>query len=421
VVTAENNGVTYVVSSELAAVSAQSRRHFGAVHGDGDTLRTAFGETWADLIPGGGISLSANQWYYVALTFEPNASNRNVVNAYVANLTAGDEAATHTLVNLNTNATAGPVTAPTLGLGCFGSASANYSHFYGGFVDQVSIYGSPLSHADVNAHVAAIQQKPDLRVDLDVFRNYPSVDPNWVPDTSSWQNDAILGQSPTTTTKNPSRGQYGFYFDPSAADGGQMLTLNRNESLRVADIGNGQDMSIEMWLNADALNSALVDTRHTNYSGWLMTVRDNGSVWMRFYEAGNANNWTVESDPELVKTDGRYQHVVMSLDANESGGGTATFYVNGQEWGTSAYSDALGYIDPATAPFRIGHKALGISTSVVPFHGEISGFALYAKALDHGEVLARFALGVPEPATAVMALFGAMFLLATRRRARSAV
>ncbi len=391
------------------------------MHGSGNSLRTGFGSTWADTLPVTGMPLNTDEWYYVALTFEPS-SGTNLVNAYVANLTAGDTAATHTLVNLNTNATDGPTTVPALGLGCFGSASGNYQYFFDGFVDQVSIYGTRFSHDDINAHVAAIQQKPALRVDLDLYRNYPSVHPvsaNWMPDASSWNNDAFLGNSVTTTTYNPTRGTYGFYFDPSGV--GDMLTLNRNESLRVADIGSGQDMSIEMWLSADALDSALVDTRHTDYSGWLMTVRDNGSVWMRFYKAGNADNWTVESDPELVKTDGRYQHVVMSLDANEFGGGTATFYVNGQEWGTSTYSDATGYVDPATAPFRIGHQALGISTSASPFHGEISGFALYAKALDHGEVLARFALGVPEPATGIMALFGAMFLLATRRRARGAI
>jgi hypothetical protein len=70
-------------------------------------------------------------------------------------------------------------------------------------------------------------------------------------------------------------------------------------------------------------------------------------------------------------------------------------------------------------PFRIGHQRTDGSTGIQPFHGEISGFAVYAKALDHSEVLARFALGVPEPTTAIMALLGAVFLLARWRKTRN--
>ncbi|MDY0170429.1 MAG: LamG-like jellyroll fold domain-containing protein [Thermoguttaceae bacterium] len=416
VVTPATNGNTYIAGTNDASEVSNNRRYYGSVASGGGSVTVGFGnpQVSGSLLSSDTVPLVNSQWYYVALAFKPN-----LVNGYVANLTAGDTAATHTLVNLGANAGG---TLSKLGLGCYAHAT-DTNHFLHGLVDQVSIYGSRLSHDEINAHVAAIQDKPPLRVDLDVYRNYPSVDPNWMPDVSSWQNDAFLGQSPTTTKKNPSRGQYGFTFDPSAADGGQMLTLNRNESLRVADIGNNRDMSVEMWLNADTIGGTLIDTRHTNYDGWAMTIREGGSVWVRFYERSSGTNrdWTVESDPGLIKDDRRYQHLVLSIDANEFGGGMATFYVDGQEWGTAAYSNASTYVDPITAPIRIGHQALGITTSMTPFHGEISGFALYAKALDHGEVLARFALGVPEPATAVMALFGALFLLATRRRARGAI
>ena len=418
VVTAEANGAAYIVSAELDTVSDQSRRYFGAVDAGGGLLRTGVGATWGDIIPGNGDagSLSAGEWYYVALTYEPN-SGTNRVNAYVANLTGGDTTAAHTLINLNTNATAGAVTAPALGLGCFGSDSGDYRYFFDGFVDQVSIYGARLSHTDINAHVTAIQQQPDLRADLDVYRNYPGADPNWVPDASSWNNDAVLGESVSTTTYNPTRKGYGFDFDSSGD--GDMLTLDRNESLRVADIGNNKDMSVEMWLKADALDSGLVDARDTNFDGWLLTMRDDGAAWIKFYRrSGGVNDdWTLQSEPGLFEVDGEYRHFVVSIDANDSEGGTATFYVDGQQWGIDTYTDASDYVDPMSRPIFIGHQALGIATTVTPFDGEIARFALYAKALDQQEVLARFALGVPEPTGAVLALIALVLALAFPRRA----
>jgi hypothetical protein len=230
---------------------AGSRRYYGQV-GTSTVVRAYVHETAREILPGDDnqFSFSTDNWYYVALTFDPvdGQPNHTRMNAYVADLTAGDTSAVRTQ-SVWVPITPAATTLPTLGFGCLAEVVNNVGggrYFVDGFVDQVSIYGTRLTVDEINAHVAAIHQEPDLRVDLDVFRNYPSVDPNWVPDASSWRNEAFLGQSPTTTTKNPSRGQYGFTFDPSAADGGQMLTLNRNESLRVADIGGGQDMSVEM-------------------------------------------------------------------------------------------------------------------------------------------------------------------------------
>jgi hypothetical protein len=164
---------------------------------------------------------------------------------------------------------------------------------------------------------------------------------------------------------------------------------------------------------------ALVDSRANTSAGggWMLTLRDDGAVQASFY--GTGSTLVLKSDSDLLTSEGRYQHLVMSLDADGSGSGTATFFVNGRQWGDPVgYTGASGYVEPDDVPFRIGHQRTDGSTGIQPFHGEISGFALYAKALDQGEVLERFQLGVPEPATGIMALFGAVFLLARWRKTR---
>ena len=403
----ENEG-GYVASATVG----DSRHYFGY---DSPTMGVVvgFGDPgqYRDLLGGSsGVVYSTGEWYYVAVNYASSGGN-TVFNAYVANLSDGDAAATQTITSWTTSGTAGGTS--RFGIGCFGKMG---DHYLDGAVDQVAIYGASLSSTEIDDHVAAIQAKPDLRCDLD-YRNYPDVRGQWVPDASSWNNAAVLGQSSTTTTWDPGQGVYGFDFDPS--DGGDELTLGRNSSLQVADIGNNQDFSIEMWSCADDVyyGPTLVDARSSD-AGWALWMENDGSLAMKFYD-GAGKDWRVDSESGLMTADDLYQHVVVSLDANALAGGMVTFYVNGEPWGTDTYSGASSYSDP-DAPYRIGHQRHS-ATGLTPFDGEIGAFRLYARALDGVEVWEHFVTErsgfVPEPATMAL-LAGGLLAVARRRRRR---
>ncbi len=425
-VTAECDNATYIVA---ASVASGNRRYYGVDRtGPGyKHVDTAFGSTFSQIVPGSGVTYTEDRWYYAAVTYEPNGASNTLINSYVADLTTGDVAATRTIANLNTDAVPGAITIPTLGLGCLGASTGSSGvSFYDGSVDQVSIYSTALSASEINDHVATIQQTPDLRVDID-YRNYPSGDDQWVGDASSWNNDAVLGNSSSTSDRDPGLGQRGFIFDPSGA--GNQLTIQRNSSLKVANIDADNDFTLEMWLSpeqfSETSSQAIVDARQdTPTNGWGVWVAKDGSVKLKLYQDG-VGEWEMLSDAGLLQADGIYQHMVIALDADGAGNGLATFYVDGEQWGaTKNFTGATSYIDP-DAPIRIGHQR-DFTTGLTPFDGEIGVFRLYAKALNENEVLSSFRSDatfftiIPEPSAIIVWLGGLLFVLVrnTRRRRR---
>jgi len=97
---------------------------------------------------------STDDWYYVAVTMQ-NSGVNTLVNAYVANLTAGETALTQTLTNAIITNTYG-IGANVLGIGKFPSSTQALN----GLMDEVAIYNSVLNAATLSAHFQALLPVP---------------------------------------------------------------------------------------------------------------------------------------------------------------------------------------------------------------------------------------------------------------------
>jgi len=414
-------GDGYIASG---VVGASDRHYFGYDSSSRGGPVMGFGDPgqYQNFLGGSsGVTYTAGDWYYVAISYAPSGTDTEF-NAYVANLSNDDTDTTQTISGWTPSGTAGG--SMRFGIGCYGKGG---DHYLDGSVDQVAIYSTVLAKTEIDDHVAVIYDEPDLRCDLS-YPNYrnPAIDKQWMPDASSWNNDAVLGESSTTTAKDPNSAIYGFDFDPTGD--GDELTLERNSSLRVADIGNNNDFSLEMWLRPDDIvqDRTLVDARTSGSNGWVMWMNEDGSLSLKFYQGGSGpgDSWRMDSAAGLLVAGDEQQHLVVSLDANASAGGLVSFYADGQPWGTDSYTGASSYVDPTTDPYRIGRQRNTGTTSLDPFDGEIGAFRLYAYALDLSEVQAHYTnekhmFQTPEPATVVLLAFGGLlWLVATRRRKR---
>ena len=97
---------------------------------------------------------SNDNWYYVAVKMQ-NSGPDTLVNAYVANLTAGDTSLFHSLNNVTISGNFSTA-AGLLGIGKFHNSVEPFN----GLIDEIAIYNTLLSEATLIAHFESLLPTP---------------------------------------------------------------------------------------------------------------------------------------------------------------------------------------------------------------------------------------------------------------------
>ena len=112
---------------------------------DGNALR--------DILGNANTEPTLGDWLYIATTYTMTASpSETVVNAYVANLTAGERTLTRTLSDVTISGIAS-TTAAALGVGMFSGTSGEA---FNGAIDEVTLYNTAMSQSALQAHLDAV-------------------------------------------------------------------------------------------------------------------------------------------------------------------------------------------------------------------------------------------------------------------------
>jgi hypothetical protein len=154
--TMTNNSTGRFMVSGDGAGGSNDRFQFLVMYGTGvNEARMSLGANSQRVVFGGstGVAYNEGDWYYVAQTWDFSSGSSVTMNAWVANLTAGDKSLTKT-VNNQVNSFAGNGVAE-LELGNLGN-TVNY--FADGGLDALAVYNTKLSESDLTGHLSVIPE-----------------------------------------------------------------------------------------------------------------------------------------------------------------------------------------------------------------------------------------------------------------------
>ncbi len=310
-----------------------------------------------------------------------------------------------------------------------GNTTAN-GHWFHGIIDEVRVYNETPTAGDVAARYASIQ--PYMNAVLD---DNP---------IAYWR----LGEKTTNTAGNLATPLYGdgigrtvdgtyagnivrsdaglLARDPNGAayfDGASRVTIPNHSKINTA--GAGYDAkTVEMWFQADDTSGRQVLYEQGGSTNGLNLYVHDGSLYLGAW-AGNAGTWGAWLDTP-IEAERRY-HVALVYD-NETGVDGfrgMVGYLDGLPFMTLAADDFSGTF--GTLPTHTDAVAIAgvngntrfhdnVTTGQHYFTGLIDEVALYNYPLSAEQIWNHYAIGVPEPSSALLALLGMLLLLIRRRR-----
>ncbi len=175
--------------------------------------------------------------------------------------------------------------------------------------------------------------------------------------------------------------------------------------------------TVEFWVNADALAGGCCTSIFSTdtFGGGNLHFNLKGGLDIEHAIAGGGPNNA--NTPDGAISFDEWAHVVATYDTLN--GGEVLFYVNGQLLATSAHNNAnmMTLVDAA-----IGAWNQNGSNVQRFFNGELDEFAIYDSILAPERIEAHYlardgaTAGIPEPATATLALLGLLGLAGRHRR-----
>jgi hypothetical protein len=316
-----------------------------------------------------GISTStinAGSWYHIVATYDGST-----IRLYV-NGTLNRSAASSLSMNDHTI---------PLRFGSFGSyTDSSWFSRYSGLLDDVAIYSSTLSAAQVRTHYNAGRCYRD-----EVLNDSPA---------AYWR----LGEPAGTATAydssaNNNQGAYRgdlTMAQPGALDGDTNTSAsfnqgdtNYDDDVKIPDaaIQRPSQLSVEAWLkpaSGNARSGAVFKSTDQSWTdGWGLYYRNNGTI--NFF----VNNSTTGAVSTPV-TYNAWVHIVATYD-----GATIKLYKNGLLAASLAYSTPISH---ATQPLRIG-SAQGNGGATYNWIGNIDEVAIYPAALSQTRIQAHYSRG----------------------------
>jgi hypothetical protein len=306
---------------------------------------------------------SAGRWYHIVATYD-GSTIRLYVNGTLDRSVASS-------ISLNDH------TVP-LRFGSFGTFSdSSWFSRYGGLLDDVSIYSSALSAAQVRTHYNAGRCYKD-----EVLSDNPAG--YWrlgEPAGTATAFDAVGNSDPGAYRGNPTLAQ------PGGLDGDTSTSVafdGLDDDVRIPDAAalRPAQLTVEAWLRPASGNTrsgALFKSSDASWSdGWGMYYYSNNST-INFF----VNNSTTGAVSVPV-TFNAWVHIVATYD-----GATIKLYKNGLLAASLAYSTP---INSSTQPLRIG-SAQGNGGATFNWIGGIDEVAVYPSALSQARVQAHYLRG----------------------------
>lgn len=337
----------------------------------GDAARMTIGgePSAVDLIGGStGVSYTANNWYHVAQTWSM-ADGQIALNAWVANLTAGDAALTKTVTNVQRAYTT-MGTEFLLHLGCL----TGPGNFFNGEIDAVTIYDSALSAVEIQNLFTQSGSSPGVPYlldsagvhHLDLF-NFSPVPP--------------LGADGTIP------------FGERLLDGG-LPRVNHSAFSQGYAVRRAHDPAFEMGDSAWTLRGYFKNNALGNQSG-VQVIAGTASTlsgqkgWRLFMEDGliHLTAAPVNGATAAIATTGRYDdqqaHSFAVVWNPDGGNGEMTLHIDGQVAATGPGAGNLAADADDLRRFAIGADITGTAALPAP-GGQMWSGALDEFAFLHG-------------------------------------
>ena len=333
-------------------------------------------------------------------------SNARDTWSHVVVVWTGSDASMYVNGTLVAGPTAGVYNASTSAILSIGSYDDGVQNAFNGSVDEVALYHSALSPAQILLHYQnatnAVRSTPYealvatdgaveyLRLDetdpqVDTAANSGNLgaaaDGLHFPGLSHNVAGALVGDSNTAATYSA--------IDTTSTDGGVPTIVPFNPALNPAG-----SFTVEAWLKPSIFaganqpcalyNRITANAPFTHREGWDIFQLSGGWRFRMFNGDGNNTAFDINGGPMNV---GGWQHVVAVYDASVP---AAMLYVNGVL--SQVSSQPVGsYVANTSAPFSIGGFPLYSNGHFEnPFFGSIDEVAMYNTALSASQILAHY-------------------------------
>ncbi len=305
---------------------------------------------------------STSTWTHLCLTYDGTT-----MRFYVDGLLVGSQTTSYRQV------LAVPL---TIGAGMYNGGTA--SELFPGSVDEVTVYGSALSLARVQAHYLLARSYQDTVLDSGPVSYWR------LGESSGTGATDVKSANAGTYVNTPTLGKAGALAGDADTSAGVNGTSS-HVSVPYSATLNPAQFTVEAWAQWDG-------TRAGNWRTVAGTWNDtgNGGYWLgistqdKWYVSTQGASWAYSEIQGITSTSGEWVHLAATND-----GSTLRLYVNGTQVGSVA---SPNYVTQSSVPLGIGANFYSGGPGDL-LGGIVDDVAVYSRALSAAEVQLHYDSG----------------------------